>query len=263
MISSMGVSSRVKTIIIESVMLSAFLPCAAQTWSDGCAQADIILLDEDFSGSTVGSMDNISYTGDIDGITASSGWTASAIGTSAGNFVFAPSLTPVTLSTPSVRVNTAAPLVVSLTMAEYNNERYYVGATVDVSLLEADGSLTSRHAVTLSEAGYGVYDIRFDAPLSASDVRVLISYGNDRSNRKLFLDRLTLRQVAEASVDDVACSHGRAWVSAPGEITVSGGHVRLYSVDGRCLYDGHAATLHVDDAVVIAIVDGAPVKLKP
>ncbi len=253
---------RTAIIISVTVLLTASVECAAQI-VDEDGVSETVLLDEDFNGCTTGSMDNVAYNVDIDDVTVSAGWNASAAGMCAGNFVFAPSLSPVTLMTPSVNVNPDAPLAVSLTMAEYNNERYYSGASVGVSLLAPDGTVASGYAVTLTEARYAVYDICFDAPLPLSDVRVMIGYDNDRSNRKLFLDRVTLRQAAGASVDDVTLETVRARVSAPGEITVSGTHAKVFSVDGRCLYDGASAILRVNDRVVIAVVDGVAVKLMP
>lgn len=254
---------RATVIVTAAMLLSAAIDCAAQIVYDEGGAPDVVILDEDFDGCTAGSMDNISYGGDIGDVTASAGWNASAIGMCAGNFVFAPSLTPVTLTTPPVKVSQNAPLAVLLTMAEYNNERYYSGAAVSVSLLASDGSVAGMRTATLTEAGYVVCDISFDAPMPSPTVRVMINYDNGRSNRKLFLDRITLRQAGDASVGNVTYERPGAWVSAPGEITVSGTRAKLFSVDGRCLYDGASAILQVKCRPVIAVVDGVAVKLMP
>lgn len=253
---------RTAIIISVTVLLTASVECAAQI-VDEDGVSETVLLDEDFNGCTTGSMDNVAYNVDIDDVTVSAGWNASAAGMCAGNFVFAPSLSPVTLTTPPVKVSQNAPLAVSLTMAEYNNERYYSGAAVSVSLLASDGSVAGMRTATLTEAGYAVCDISFDAPMPSPTVRVMINYDNGRSNRKLFLDRITLRQAGDASVGNVTYERPGAWVSAPGEITVSGARAKLFSVDGRCLYDGASAILQVKCRPVIAVVDGVAVKLIP
>ena len=76
--------------------------------------------------------------------------------------------------------------------------------------------------------------------------------------------RLTISQAADASVEAVTADERKPWVSGPREITLNGQHARVYDTAGRCVYEGGAAatTLTVEQAVVIAEVDGVIVKLK-
>ena len=242
-------------------MLALVVPCEVYG-ADGDEAEDIVLIDEDFSGATAGEPDNVSYTGSIDDITATDGWIVSAMGSINGAFVFAPTLTAVTLTTPPMQVGRNVPLKLSLTMAEYYNERYYTDGSVTIAMLTKDGSVARSMEVELTYAGYKRYDVEFGAPIPEAVERVLVSYDNGGSSKKLFLDRLTITQAADASVESVVEESRKAWVSGPGEITLSGRYARVYDLEGRCLYDGIGTTLRIEEGLVIAEVDGERVKLK-
>lgn len=252
------------SIALVSAMLAAAMPCEVLSADDDDDDDDVVLIDEDFSGATEGEPDNVTYTGSIDDITATEGWTTTAMGSSKGAYVFAPTIAAVTLTTPTMQIGSNAPLKLSLTMAEYNNERYYTDGDVTISMITTDGSVAGSMGVELTYAGYKQYDVAFAAPLPVAVERVMISYDNGGSNRKLFLDRLTITQAADASVEAVTADERKAWVSGPREITLNGQHARVYDTAGRCVYEGGAAatTLTVEQAVVIADVDGVIVKLK-
>ena len=247
------------SIALVSAMLAVAMPCEVLSADD-----DVVLIDEDFNKATEGDPDNVTYTGSIDDITATEGWTTTAMGSSKGAYVFAPTIAAVTLTTPPMQIGRNAPLKLSLTMAEYNNERYYTDGDVTISMITTDRSVAGSMGVDLTYAGYKQYDVEFAAPLPAAVERVMISYDNGGSNRKLFLDRLTISQAADASVEAVTADERKAWVSGPREITLNGQHARVYDTAGRCVYEGGAAvtTLTVEQAVVIAEVDGVIVKLK-
>ena len=252
------------SIALVSAMLAAAMPFEVLSADGGDDADDVVLIDEDFDRATEGEPDNVTYTGSIDDITATEGWTTTAMGSSKGAYVFAPTIAAVSLTTPPLQIGSNAPLKLSLTMAEYNNERYYTDGDVTISMITTDGSVAGSMGVDLTYAGYKQYDVAFAAPLPVAVERVMISYDNGWSNRKLFLDRLTITQAADASVEAVTADERKAWVSGPREITLNGQHARVYDTAGRCVYEGGAAatTLTVEQAVVIAEVDGVIVKLK-
>lgn len=254
------------SIALVSAMLAVAMPCEVLSADGGTPGDDdvVVLIDEDFNGATEGEPDNVTYTGSIDDITATEGWTTTAMGSSKGVYVFAPTIAAVTLTTPPLQIGRNAPLKLSLTMAEYNNERYYTDGDVTISMITTDGSVAGSMGVDLTYAGYKQYDVEFAAPLPDAVERVMISYDNGGSNRKLFLDRLTISQAADASVEAITADERKAWVSGPREITLNGQHARVYDTAGRCVYEGGAAatTLTVEQAVVIAEVDGVIMKLK-
>lgn len=252
------------SIALVSAMLAAAMPFEVLSADGGDDADDVVLIDEDFDRATEGEPDNVTYTGSIDDITATEGWTTTAMGSSKGAYVFAPTIAAVSLTTPPLQIGSNAPLKLSLTMAEYNNERYYTDGDVTISMITTDGSVAGSMGVDLTYAGYKQYDVAFAAPLPVAVERVMISYDNGWSNRKLFLDRLTITQAADASVEAVTADERKAWVSGPREITLNGQHARVYDTAGRFVYEGGAAatTLTVEQAVVIAEVDGVIVKLK-
>lgn len=252
---------RANYILLSALLLSSSPECLADT-ADDSAAAGVTLLDETFDRSLSGSMDNISYSGDIDSCTGIPGWYTSAIGLCEGHFVFAPAIDPVTLVTPPLSVSVASPLKVTLTMAEYNNERYYTGASVKVALLHDDGNTASVRPVEITRAGFAEYEVSLDIQQVPDDVRIMLSYDNGGSNRKLFLDRLTVTQSFEASVEAITSDSARAWISGPQEITVDGRCARVFAIDGRCLYDGPSVVVRVDAPIVIAVVDGVVVRLR-
>ena len=252
------------SIALVSAMLAAAMPFEVLSADGGDDADDVVLIDEDFDRATEGEPDNVTYTGSIDDITATEGWTTTAMGSSKGAYVFAPTIAAVSLTTPPLQIGSNAPLKLSLTMAEYNNERYYTDGDVTISMITTDGSVAGSMGVDLTYAGYKQYDVAFAAPLPVAVERVMISYDNGWSNRKLFLDRLTITQAADESVEAVTADERKAWVSGPREITLNGQHARVYDTAGRFVYEGGAAatTLTVEQAVVIAEVDGVIVKLK-
>lgn len=252
---------RANYILLSALLLSSSPECLADT-ADDSAAAGVTLLDETFDRSLSGSMDHISYSGDIDSCTGIPGWYTSAIGLCEGHFVFAPAIDPVTLVTPPLSVSVASPLRVTLAMAEYNNERYYTGASVELSLLHDDGNTASVRPVEITRAGFAEYEVSLDIQQVPDDVRIMLSYDNGGSNRKLFLDRLTVTQSFEASVEAITSDSARAWISGPHEITVDGRCARVFAIDGRCLYDGPSAVVRVDAPIVIAVVDGVVVRLR-
>ena len=252
------------SIALVSAMLAAAMPFEVLSADGGDDADDVVLIDEDFDRATEGEPDNVTYTGSIDDITATEGWTTTAMGSSKGAYVFAPTIAAVSLTTPPLQIGSNAPLKLSLTMAEYNNERYYTDGDVTISMITTDGSVAGSMGVDLTYAGYKQYDVAFAAPLPVAVERVMISYDNGWSNRTLFLDRRTITQAADASVEAVTADERKAWVSGPREITLNGQHARVYDTAGRFVYEGGAAatTLTVEQAVVIAEVDGVIVKLK-
>ncbi|MDE6756432.1 MAG: hypothetical protein K2J66_04740 [Muribaculaceae bacterium] len=252
---------RANYILLSAFLLSASSECVADT-ADDCDADGITLLDEPFDRSLSGSMDHISYSGDIDSCTGISGWYTSAIGLCEGHFVFAPAIDPVTLVTPPLSVSVASPLRVTMAMAEYNNERYYTGASVEVTLLHDNGDTVSVRPVEITQAGFAEYEVSLDIAQPPCDVRIMLSYDNGGSNRKLFLDRLTVTQSSEASTEAITSDSARAWISGQHEITVDGRCARVFAIDGRCLYEGSSAVVRVNAPVIIAVVDGIAVKLR-
>lgn len=253
----MQIFRRPIAVMMFSILISASGLCAGQPL------VDTTLLDEDFSGSAEGSMDNVSYGGGIDDITSVPDWDATATAHAAGCFVFAPSLYSVALVTPRLPVSGDNPIKLSLTLAEYGNERYYTGGEVGISLVGDDGIDIDTDAVTVTEPGFSTYDMMLDIPRGTGSVRVRLSYGDGGLNRKLYLDRITVSQTVDAGVGEiVADTLPHAWISGPHEITVSGERACIYTLDGRCIYDGPSATLRFDVPAVIVSVDGVTVKLQ-
>lgn len=252
----MQILRRQIAVMMFSILISASGLCAGQPL------VDVTHLDEDFSRSAGGSMDNVSYTGGIDDITSAPGWSATSTAHTSDCFVFAPSLYPVTLLTPQLPVSGNNPIKLSLTLAEYGNERYYTGGEVRISLVGDDGIDTDAGVLTVTEPQFYTYHLMLDMPHGVGSVRVRLIYGDGGLNRKLYLDRITVSQAVDAGVGEIVTdTTPHAWVSGVNEITVSGERACIYTFDGRCIYDGPSATLSLDIPVVIVAVDGVTVKL--
>lgn len=176
----------------ELYMVRRYVTAAAVT------QHDRTLLEEGFDKAHGGTMDNVSYVTDISEITESGGWKASAAAQSEGNFVFAPMLYPVVLTTCPLPVAAGNEIEVSLNMAEYHNERFLTGGVLDVTLEEIDGSASASRSVVVTQAGFADYTVVFPATGAPAEVKVVLSYAGNGSRGKLFLDGIKVEQRVNA-----------------------------------------------------------------
>ena len=69
------------SIALVSAMLAAAMPFEVLSADGGDDADDVVLIDEDFNKATEGEPDNVTYTGSIDDITATQGWTTTAMST--------------------------------------------------------------------------------------------------------------------------------------------------------------------------------------
>lgn len=282
------------------------------------------ILSEDFSGAMDGEMDNVVYAGDIDMITAAAGWEATAFAQSTGNFVFVPMAEGVELTTCGIDVPASGHIDVSVTLAEYYNERFYTGGEVVISVLDVDGSVTDTKTIDITHAGFATYDMRFEIGQSMRSCRLRIGFDNGGNRHKLFLDDIYAWQrvvtgdeitviadelvteacnasfnvesrpgvghsfavasmrhgagspapavasvfsapchveLCDAHVVEVADDAGAgAIVSGFHEITLRGNKARVFTPDGRCIYDGGPGIIKVAPRCVVVTIDGKTMK---
>lgn len=243
------------------VACSVLLPLMAATAA--FSSQPVLLLEETFSRSVAGTMDQVYYAGDIDDITDNPGWITDSFGQSEGMFVFSPTISSVRLITPVLHAGAGAVVEVEMDMAEYNNERYFTGGILNVALLAGDNTLIDAHDICVDEACFADYSTIFVTPSAASDLRVAFSFDNGGNRHKLFLDGVRVTtDIPDGSVGEVEADESDAWVSGRHEITLKGTHAQVYAPDGRCLYRGGAATLRLTSPYVIIIVDGKVKKLQ-
>lgn len=227
------------------------------------AFAQVTLLRETFSRAVAGTLDDVSYAGTIDDITDNKGWTADGFAQAEGMFVFSPTIAPVTLTSPIISCESDGEVTVAMTLAVYYNERYFTGDEATVELCAPDGMLLAKETFTVDKPRFADYILTFPAQASSTPLRVALSFANGGNRHKLFLDDITVSQAGDdGGVGEIAADRSDAWVSGPNELSVRAAHAAVYTPDGRCIYSGGPATIHVEARIVIVDIDGKVKKLR-
>lgn len=239
------------------------------------------IVDEDFSGITIGEMNSIEFgslTEALDAYTKVPGWVAHNHAFAAGYLVLAPFYDGAQLYTPQLDLRHKASI--TLRMAEYSY-KYYTGGEVTVTLRDASDNALDTKVFTITGENFGDFTFTTDKGAESSYFEIAYSGSN-----KIYIDNVAIALSFEAgdaynmvvgnyetsgtshsvevSAGDVEYSYNvravATTVDASGNIiTVTSGASNTIIVDGHSHVDKVAACAAVtarSGSIEIAAADG-------
>ncbi|MCM1449759.1 MAG: hypothetical protein NC082_05415 [Clostridiales bacterium] len=173
-------------------------------------QSSIIsVLNEDFSGVTMGSLEQIDYSTDpLDNFTKEKGWITDVSKTYAsGYYVMYPTVGKGVLITPVMNLSSDnGAFSVDLTCGVASLGTYYTSTnTLQVELIEADdidkestASIESSPAITFKNAAEEVHTFNFTKGTEACRLRISYDITPDTYMKKLFINEIDVKQEVPA-----------------------------------------------------------------